>query len=246
MTQHATHEHGGLAVVTGASIGLGAALSAGLVAAGWSLVIDARGAEALQQQTQQLRALSLPGSTVEAIAGDVADPDHRAAIANAVRRYGRLDLLINNASVLGPSPQPLLVDYPLHALRSVYEVNVIAPLALAQDLSPCLVRSEHPRILNITSDAALEPYPGWGGYGSSKAALERITAGWAAEQPGVTCWALDPGDLRTRLHQEAFPNDDISDRPDPATVVPAVIALIDSTIPSGRITVADLLAGVRS
>ena len=200
----------------------------------------------LRRAAERLRAGLAPGATVEALAGDVADPAHRAAIEALVAAHGALDLLVNNASVLGPSPQPLLADYPLDALRRVYEVNVVAPLALAQGLAPWLGRSRRPRLLNITSDAAPEPYPGWGGYGSSKAALERITAGWAAEQPDLTCWALDPGDLRTRMHQEAFPLQDISDRPEPASVVPAILALIGSAAASGRFTVAELMAEARS
>jgi NAD(P)-dependent dehydrogenase (short-subunit alcohol dehydrogenase family) len=246
MNEHVISEGGGLAVVTGASIGLGAALAAGLAAKGWSLVIDARTAGPLHQTAERLRGLLAPQATLEAIVGDVADPEHRAALAAAVGGHGRLDVLVNNASVLGPSPQPPLVEYPLDALRQVYEINVIAPLALAQVLAPWMERSPRPRILNITSDAAPEPYPRWGGYGSSKAALERISAGWAAEQPGVTCWALDPGDLRTRLHQEAFPLEDISDRPEPDTVVPAIVALIHSDTPSGRLTVSELMAEARS
>jgi NAD(P)-dependent dehydrogenase (short-subunit alcohol dehydrogenase family) len=239
-------ERGGLAVVTGASLGLGAALAAGLVAEGWSVVIDAREEGPLRRAAERLRARLAPGATVEALAGDVTDPAHRAAIEAAVAPYGALDLLVNNASVLGPSPQPALADYPLAALRRVYEVNVIAPLALTQGLAPWLARSARPRLLNVTSDAAPEPYPHWGGYGSSKAALERLTAGWAAEEPGLTCWALDPGDLRTRLHQEAFPSEDISDRPEPESVVPAILALIHSGAGSGRFTVADLTAETRS
>jgi NAD(P)-dependent dehydrogenase (short-subunit alcohol dehydrogenase family) len=242
MAQGTEHNGRGLAVVTGASIGLGAALSVELATRGWSLVIDARMEEALEHQARRLRAVMVPGATVEAVVGDITDPEHRAKLMASVARHGRLDLLVNNASVLGPSPQPSLAEYPLDALRMVYEVNVIAPLALTQVLAAWLGRSARPRLLNITSDAAIEPYPGWGGYGSSKAALERITAGWAGEVPLVTCWALDPGDLRTRLHQEAFPDDDISDRPDPETVAPAIAALIESSRPSGRITVTDLAA----
>ena len=236
----------GLAVVTGGSLGLGAALAAGLVGEGWSVVIDAREAGPLHRAAERLRAGVAPGATVEALTGDVADPAHRAALEALVAAHGALDLLVNNASVLGPSPQPALAEYPLDELRRVYEVNVIAPLALAQCLAPWLARSRHPRLLNVTSDAAPEPYPHWGGYGSSKAALERITAGWAAEQPGLTCWALDPGDLRTRLHQEAFPLEDISDRPEPESVVPAILGLLRSDAGSGRFTVADLMAEARS
>jgi NAD(P)-dependent dehydrogenase (short-subunit alcohol dehydrogenase family) len=176
----------------------------------------------------------------------VADPDHRRRLLEAVERLGRLDLLVNNASVLGPSPQPCLADYPLDVLRRVYEVNAVAPLALVQAALPLLRRSSHGRIVNVTSDAAVEPYDGWGGYGSSKAALDQLSAVLAAEEHGVRVWAVDPGDLRTRMHQEAFPGEDISDRPEPETVVPALLALIESDRPSGRLRLSDVSEVVAS
>ncbi|MGH9095543.1 MAG: SDR family NAD(P)-dependent oxidoreductase, partial [Acidimicrobiales bacterium] len=236
--------------VTGASLGLGAALAAGLARDGWSLVIDGRHAADLHHQATRLRAaLTGPGATVADVVGDVADPAHRQVLAAAVRAHGHVDLVLNNASVLGPSPQPALVDYPLDALRAVYEVNTFAPLALLQDLTPWLRVSGEPRVVNITSDAAVEAYPQWGGYGSSKAALEQLTATWAAEQPWCRAWAVDPGDLRTRLHQQAFPGEDISDRPEPESVVPALLSLLASGRPSGRVRLADIAvsfpAGIR-
>ncbi len=222
-------------VVTGASLGLGAAMAAALVRDGWELVIDGRDPVALHAAAHRLGP-----AHVVAVPGDVANPEHREAMAAAVRQLGPLDLLVNNASILGPSPQPGLIDYPLDALRAVYEVNVVAPLALLQVLAPSLRAATHAQVVNITSDAAVEPYEGWGGYGSSKAALDQVTAIWAAEQAWCRTWSVDPGDMRTRLHQEAFPGEDISDRPDPTSVVPALLALLSADPPSGRIRLAAL------
>ena len=222
-----------VALVTGGSRGLGRALVAGLVDRGWSVVTDARTAG-------DLAAVEGPG--VVTVAGDVADAGHRRRLLEAADHLGGLDLLVNNASVLGPSPQPHLADYPLDVLRRVYEVNTVAPLALVQEALPRLRRSTDGRIVNVTSDAAVEAYDGWGGYGSSKAALEELSAVLAAEEPGVRVWAVDPGDLRTRMHQEAFPGEDISDRPEPETVVPALRELIDSDRPSGRLRLAEVAA----
>jgi NAD(P)-dependent dehydrogenase (short-subunit alcohol dehydrogenase family) len=215
-----------LALITGASKGLGRALARELADRGWSLVLDARGASALDAV-----ARALPGG-VTAIAGDVADARHREALAAAVRRHGRLDLLVNNASYLGPSPMPSLAEYPLAELARVYEVDVIAPLALVQSLLPLLATDAV--VLNISSDAAVEAYPGWGGYGSAKAALDHLTAVLAVEQPGRSVYAVDPGDMRTDMHQAAFPGEDISDRVEPESVVPSLLRLIDQRPPSGR------------
>ncbi len=228
-----------VAVVTGASSGLGAAVAEGLARQGWSLVIDGRDPGPLAEETERLRALADP-ATVASVVGDVADPDHRRRLVATVADRGRVDLVVLNASILGPSPQPQLADYPLDALRAVYEVNTIAPLAILQDLTPWLREAPAPRVVAVTSDAAVEPYAGWGGYGSSKAALEQLSAIWGAEQPWCRTWTVDPGDLRTRLHQEAFPGEDISDRPEPATVVPALMSLIGSDRPSGRVRLADI------
>jgi NAD(P)-dependent dehydrogenase (short-subunit alcohol dehydrogenase family) len=218
----------GTALITGASRGLGLALARGLAGRGWRLIIDARGAEALEAAREELAKLT----AVTAIAGDVTDDWHRAALASAARELGGLDAVINNASILGPSPQPSLLDYPIGALEDVYRANVIAPLALLQELRDALKPGA--RILNITSDAAVEPYEGWGGYGSSKAALEQLSAILAAENPTLGVYWVDPGDMRTRMHQEAFPGEDISDRPLPEESVPGLLSLIEGNLPSGR------------
>jgi NAD(P)-dependent dehydrogenase (short-subunit alcohol dehydrogenase family) len=215
-----------VAIITGASRGLGLALSRALAQRGWRLVLDARGVDPLQQAARELGALT----DVRAIAGDVSDPSHRHALVQAAGE--RVDLLVNNASLLGPSPQPSLADYPLGELERVYRVNVVAPLALAQEVLPLL--SEGGCIINVTSDAAVEPYEGWGGYGSSKAALEQLTAILAAERPDLRVYAVDPGDMRTQMHQDAFPGEDISDRPPPEESVPGLLSLIDGARHSGR------------
>jgi NAD(P)-dependent dehydrogenase (short-subunit alcohol dehydrogenase family) len=222
------------AIVTGASRGLGLALARVLVTNGWRLVIDARGAAELERAAGELAALG----DVTALAGDVADPVHRRALVAAAP--GRIDLLVNNASVLGPSPQPALGAYPLDTLEAVYRINVLAPLALVQLVLPRL--ADDGRIVNVTSDAAVEAYPGWGGYGSSKAALEQLTFVLAAENPERRIYAVDPGDIRTRMHQEAFPGEDISDRPPPEDSVPGLLALIDGSLPSGRYRAHDAAA----
>jgi NAD(P)-dependent dehydrogenase (short-subunit alcohol dehydrogenase family) len=226
-----------LAIITGASRGLGLALATGLAGAGWELVVDARGAAALTAATGRIG-----DGRVIAVPGDVTDPAHRRDLVAAADRLGGPDLLVNNAGILGPSPQPALAGYPLDALREVYEVNVVAPLGLIQLALPAL-RSRRGAIVNVTSDAAVEAYPGWGGYGSAKAAIEQAGRVLAAEEPDVRVWAVDPGDLRTRMHQEAFPGEDISDRPSPETVVPAFLRLLADAPPSGRIRLADLLSG---
>jgi NAD(P)-dependent dehydrogenase (short-subunit alcohol dehydrogenase family) len=212
------------AIITGASRGLGLALARALAADGYRLVIDARHAPDLDAAAREL------GPGVTAIAGDVADPRHRAALIEAAGE--RIDVLVNNASVLGPSPQPALADYPLDVLERVYRVNVLAPLALAQLALPRIPAGG--TILNVTSDAGVEAYPGWGGYGSSKAALEQLSAVLAAERPELRVHAVDPGDMRTRMHQEAFPGEDISDRPEPEASVPGLLALIEGDRASGR------------
>jgi NAD(P)-dependent dehydrogenase (short-subunit alcohol dehydrogenase family) len=222
------------AVITGASLGLGRATAHALAERGWSLVVDARRPSLLAGAMR-----GLPGVTE--LPGDVTDPAHRAQLAAEVHRLGRLDLLVNNASRLGPSPQPELRDYPLDELRAVYEVNVLAPLALAQLTLPALVRAGG-TVVNVSSDAAVEPYPGWGGYGSAKAALDALSAVLAAEQPAIRVYAFDPGDMRTELHQQAFPGEDISDRPEPASVVPALLRLLDEHPESGRYCAGDLVS----
>jgi NAD(P)-dependent dehydrogenase (short-subunit alcohol dehydrogenase family) len=221
-------------IVTGASRGLGLELARALDERGWRLVVDARGAEALAEATAGL-------SGVTAIAGDVADPEHRRALVEAAGE--EIDLIANNASLLGPSPQPALADYPLDELRRVYEANVIAPLALVQLALPRL--SAGAAILDVTSDAAVEPYEGWGGYGSSKAALEQLTAILGAEHPGLRVYSVDPGDMRTQMQQDAFPGEDISDRPPPEDSVPGLLALIEGSLASGRYRASELAAARR-
>ena len=216
------------ALITGASRGLGLALARWLAREGWALIIDARGAEDLEAARAELADLT----RVVASVGDVTDEEHRRALADAARDAGGLDALVNNASILGPSPQPELLDYPLNVLEKVYRANTIAPLALIQSVRHTLKPGA--RILNITSDAAVEPYEGWGGYGSSKAALEQLSNILAAENPDLRVYWVDPGDMRTRMHQEAFPDEDISDRPLPEESVPGLIELLEGDLPSGR------------
>jgi NAD(P)-dependent dehydrogenase (short-subunit alcohol dehydrogenase family) len=216
------------ALITGASRGLGLALARALASEGWTLIIDARGEDALKSAHTELSE----HTRVVAIAGDVSDPDHRAALADAVHEVGGLDALVNSASILGPSPQPALLDYPLDVLEEVYRKNAISPLALVQALKAEL--KPDARIVNVTSDAAVEPYEGWGGYGSSKAALEQLSNILAAENPNLRVYRVDPGDMRTKMHQEAFPDEDISDRPLPEESVPGFLELITGDLPSGR------------
>ena len=234
-----------IALVTGASRGLGRALAQGLADHGYSLVVDARDAAALAEAEELLRHRLAPGADVVALAGDVADPAHRRDLVGAARALGGLDVVVANAGILGPSPLPSLADYPLDGLRQVLEVNVVATLGLVQGSIGLLRRAGGGgRLVLVTSDAAAEPYPGWGGYGAAKAAVEQLGAVLAVEEPTLRVWVLDPGDMRTRMHQEAFPGEDISDRPEPGQVVPAIVGLIRSDRPSGRVRAADLAAGV--
>ena len=224
------------ALITGASQGFGRALLGALVARGWACAVDARDATALDAATAGL-------ANVRTVPGDVTDPGHRAAVVAAAGQ--RLDLLVHNASTLGPSPLLSLATYPLDALRRVYEVDVIAPVALTQLALPALQRASAPTVVVLSSDAAVEAYPGWGGYGSAKAALDHLAAVLAVEHLDLRVYAFDPGDMRTAMHQAAFPGEDISDRPDPATVVPALLRLLDERPRSGRYRAADLLATAR-
>ncbi|TCC11800.1 SDR family NAD(P)-dependent oxidoreductase [Kribbella soli] len=230
-----------VALITGASAGLGLALAHGLADRGWALVIDARGAEALKDAADALA----DRTDVVPLAGDVTDPDHRADLVEAITELGRLDLLINNASYLGQSPLQALAVADLDELRRVYEVDVLAPIALTQALLPALTTASGV-LINISSDAAVEAYETWGGYGSAKAALDHATRVLAAEHPALAVYAVDPGDLRTAMHQAAFPGEDISDRPEPATVVPAFLQLLDSRPESGRYRAAEFTPAVAS
>jgi NAD(P)-dependent dehydrogenase (short-subunit alcohol dehydrogenase family) len=224
-----------VAVVTGASRGLGLALASALAREGYTLIIDARDGDALAKAVAEI------GGQVTAVPGDITDPSHRAAIKAAVEAAGGLDLLINNAGTLGASPLPALADYPVDELRTTFEVNVIAPIALTQLLLPPL-RVRGGAVLNITSDAAVEAYAGWGGYGAAKAAIEQASSVLAAEEQTVRVWWVDPGDLRTEMHQQAFPGEDISDRPQPSFVVPGFLRLIAERLPAGRYRAQDLLS----
>ena len=216
------------ALITGASRGLGLALARQLAQQQWTLILDARATEALEEARTELAR----HTTVIALAGDINDKAHRQALVKAARDVNGLDAVVNNASMLGPSPQPELLAYPLTILEQVYRTNVIAPLALLQEVRSLLKPAAH--ILNITSDAGVEAYPGWGGYGSSKAALEQLSAILAAENPTLHVYWVDPGDMRTQMHQEAFPGEDISDRPLPEESVPGLLELLTGERPSGR------------
>jgi NAD(P)-dependent dehydrogenase (short-subunit alcohol dehydrogenase family) len=220
------------AIVTGASRGLGLALTRALADRGWLVVVDARGGADLARAWHDV-------GNVVAVPGDVADPDHRLALVEAAGP--ELDLLVNNASVLGPSPLPGLAEYPLDELRRVFELNVVAPLALVQLALPRLAPGA--RIIDVTSDAAVEAYEGWGGYGSSKAALEQLTYVLAVEHADLRVYSVDPGDMRTRMHQDAFPGEDISDRPSPEESVPGLLELVEGDLPSGRYRARELAVG---
>ena len=223
-----------LAIITGSSRGLGLALARALAQRQWALVIDARGGTELERAARELGALT----EVVALAGDVADDWHRGALVDAAGEH--VDLLVNNASTLGPSPQPPLGRYPLDVLERVYRVNTLAPIALAQLVLPRM--PDGGSIVNVSSDAAVEPYAGWGGYGSSKAGLDQASAILAEEHPTLRVYSVDPGDMRTQMHQDAFPGEDISDRPPPEDSVPGLLALIEGDLPSGRYRARELVA----
>jgi len=217
-----------VALITGASRGLGLALARALAERGWTLVLDARDGAALERASRGLAR----HTGVVALPGDIADAGHRAALVAAVRAAGGLDLLVNNASALGPSPLPALLAYPTDALTAVYRTNVIAPLALLQEVAPLLKPGT--RVINMSSDAAVEAYAGWGGYGSSKVSLDHLSRVLAVENPGLRVYAVDPGDMRTQMRQEAFPGEDVSDLPLPEESVPGLLRLIEGDLPGGR------------
>ena len=219
-----------VAVITGASRGFGRALAIDLAKDGWDLVVDGRQRGSLDDLGRELDGL---GVSVTRIVGDVTDADHRDALVEAAERRGSLDLLVNNASTLGPSPLPRLESFAIDSLRQVYEVNTIAPLALVQAALPLLRRSDG-IVVSVSSDAAVEAYEGWGGYGSSKAALDHLHRVLTVEEPQLRIYEFDPGDMRTEMHQAAFPGEDISDRPKPESVVPQLRRLLVSRAPSGR------------
>ena len=226
-----------VAIITGASRGLGQALAEDLVGAGWDVVIDGRDGDALRAAADAM------GPRATAVPGDVRDGSHRLALVRAAEALGGLHLLVNNASTLGPSPLPRLGDVDLDDVADVYAVNVVGPLGLVQ-LGLPLLRASRGAIVNVTSDAAVEAYEGWGAYGSSKAALDQVGNVLAVEEGDVRVWSFDPGDMRTEMHQAAFPGEDISDRPEPREVVPAFRRLLSERPPSGRVRAADLLSAV--
>lgn len=222
------------ALITGASRGLGLALARGLARHGWNLILTARDDQRLRAARDELASIT----HVAAIAGDVTASAHRQALAVLARGHAGLDAVINNAGALGPSPQPRLLDYPLDTMRQVFESNIIAPLGLLQGLRDELKPGA--RIINVTSDAGINAYPGWGGYGASKAALEQLSAVLSVENPSLKVYWVDPGDMRTDMHQAAFPGEDISDRPLPDVRVPAFINLLEGDLPSGRYVAASI------
>jgi NAD(P)-dependent dehydrogenase (short-subunit alcohol dehydrogenase family) len=227
------------ALITGASRGLGAALTRELVDLGWTVVADARDGAALRAA----HANRTDDDALELLPGDVTDAAHRDALERAVARHGALDLLVNNASALGPSPLPRLEHLDEDDLSDIVRTNLVAPHALTRLLLPHLRRAAG-TIVTISSDAAVEPYAGWGGYGASKAGLDHLARVLATEEPTLAVYAVDPGDMRTAMHQAAFPQEDISDRPAPETVVPALLALLHRRPPSGRYVVSDLLTPI--
>jgi NAD(P)-dependent dehydrogenase (short-subunit alcohol dehydrogenase family) len=222
------------ALITGASLGLGRALAFELARRGWSLTIDARHTEPLARTAEALSELT----SVHAVLGDIGDAGHREQLVAVASDKGKLDLVINNASDLGGSPLPRLRDLESAAYEQLLRTNVVAPQQLIRAVLPYL----EPRavIINVSSDAGVDHYEGWGGYGSSKAALDHQTLTWGAEEPDFTWYSVDPGDMRTAMHQAAYPDEDISDRPEPEMVAPIVVALISSGLPSGRYRAADL------
>jgi len=233
----ANTNNGRTALITGASRGLGLALARGLAHRGWNLILTAQQPARLRSVRDELAAIT----HVAAIAGDVTDSQHQETLGVLARGHAGLDAVVNNAGILGPSPQPRLLDYPLETLIQVYLTNVVAPLGVIQAVQHEL--KEGARIVNVTSDAGVTPYPGWGGYGSSKAALEQLSSVLAVENPGLKVYWVDPGDMRTDMHQAAFPGEDISDRPLPEASVPGLIALLEGELPSGRYSAMRLVSG---
>jgi NAD(P)-dependent dehydrogenase (short-subunit alcohol dehydrogenase family) len=225
------------ALITGASRGLGLALSRGLAARGWNLILTARDPDRLRLARDELAQIT----HVAALPGDVVDPAHREALAVLARGHAGLDAIVNNAGILGPSPQPTLLEYPLEMLVEVFLTNVLAPLAVIQELRGELKPGA--RIINVTSDAAVNAYPGWGGYGASKAALEQLSAVLAAENRDLRVYSVDPGDMRTEMHQAAYPGEDINDRPLPEEKVPGFVAILEGDLPSGRYVATDVESG---
>lgn len=219
-----------VAIVTGGSRGLGRAVARELARHEWGVVVNARRSRELDEVA---RDLIERGGVVRALVGDVTDARHRDALVDTARALGELTLLVNNAGTLGPSPLPPLARVTIEQLRDLYDVNVVAPIALTQVALP-LLRLHHATVLSVTSDAAVQAYAGWGGYGSTKAALDLLHRVFTLEEPGVRFCTFDPGDLRTEMHQAAYPGEDISDRPWPGSVAPLIRQLVEGDAPSGR------------
>lgn len=222
-----------VALVTGAGQGFGLAFATELAARGTTVIACGRDGD-------RLRAATAAADRIIAVPADVNDPAGRADLIETARRVGGLDLLVHNAGELGPSPLPTLAEYPLDALRGVLETTVLAPLALTQLALPLLRAAAAPTVVTLSSDAAVEAYEGWGGYGLAKAALDHFAAVLAVEEAGMRVYAFDPGDMRTAMHQRAFPGEDISDRPEPQTVVPTLLRLLAQRPGSGRYRSVDL------
>ncbi|MGP9021600.1 SDR family NAD(P)-dependent oxidoreductase [Streptomyces sp. BR1] len=228
-----------VAIITGASKGLGRALARALAARGWDLVLDARTASVLKESADGLDA---HGSKVVPLAGDVTDAAHRRALVAAAEELGGLDLLVHNASALGAEPLVPLQKQPLDGFRAALETNVVAALGLVQESLELLRASSAGAVIAVSSDAAAEAYETWGGYGASKAALDQLAAVLAVEEPGLRVWAVDPGDMATDLYRAAVPGDE-DGRPEPASVVPGFLRLLDERPASGRYTAPALVAG---
>ncbi|MFF7979503.1 SDR family NAD(P)-dependent oxidoreductase [Streptomyces sp. NPDC007901] len=228
-----------VAIITGASKGLGRALAGALAERGWDLVLDARGAGALKETAE---AVARPGTRVAALPGDVTDAGHRAGLVAAARELGGVDLVVSNASALGAEPLVRLGELPLAGLRRALEVNVVAALGLVQEALPLLRESATGAVIAVSSDAGAEAYETWGGYGASKAALDQLAAVLGVEEPGLRVWAVDPGDMATDLYTAAVPDDD-DPRPAPDSVVPAFLRLLDERPVSGRYGAPALVEG---
>ncbi|MEU6168269.1 SDR family NAD(P)-dependent oxidoreductase [Streptomyces tanashiensis] len=231
-----------VAIVTGASRGLGRALASALAGRGWDLVLDARTADGLEESAEAARAR---GARVVARAGDVTDAAHRRELVAAARELGGLDLLVNNAAILGVEPLVPLGDQPLDGFRAALEVNVVAPLGLLQEALPLLRAAPAGAVIGLSSDAAVTAYRTWGGYGATKAALDLMSGVLAVEEPALRVWWVDPGSMRTDMLAAAEPGEDLSGTPAPAEVVPAFLRLLDERPASGRYTAPELAGAVR-
>lgn len=233
MTTQQHIDHPPVALVTGGSEGLGRELVMALATEGWHVVTDARRPDALADLTHP---------RVTTVAGDVTDADHRRELVDLLTQRGRLDLLVHNASTLGPTPMRRLDTMTIDDLQQVWRTNIGAPLVLTAALLPLLVASRGV-LLGISSDAGVEHYPTWGLYGASKAALDHVVGTYGAENPDISAYAVDPGDMRTAMYQAAFPGEDINDRALPGTVVPHLLGLVEQRPPSGRYRAVDLPVG---